>query len=435
VSHVFPRVFTRQLPTAVSAEGVWITDADGERYLDGAGGALVVNVGHGDRSLIDAAAGQLEKTQYVHGTAFTTEALEAYADEVAEVLPIDDARIYPVSGGSEAVETAIKMARAYHLARGESGRVAVIARRSSYHGNTLGALDLSGKEPLRKPYTAWLGRFLHAPAAYEYRCENPGHPLGCGVWHASELERMIQHAGPTTVAAFIAEPVVGATLAAAVPCEDYWGAVAEVCRRHGALVIADEVMTGFGRTGRWFGMDHWDVLPDILTAGKGSTSGYVPFGFAAASREVFEAVAAGGFVHGFTWSHNALGAAVGRAVLERLRDGAIERSRDVGDRVRKELAGALQDCPVVGDVRGLGLMIGIELVRDRETKEPFARSEGVTERALAAARDARLLLYSSTGHVDGTNGDLLMVGPPFCVSDDEAGTLVERTVAAVRSIA
>jgi adenosylmethionine-8-amino-7-oxononanoate aminotransferase len=435
VTHVFPRVFARRLPTAVAAEGVWITDAHGKRYLDGAGGAVVVNVGHGNRSLIDAAARQLQRTQYVHGTKFTTDAVEAYADDVATVLPIDDARIYPVSGGSEAVETALKMARAYHLARGEGGRVGVIARRSSYHGNTLGALDASGKEPLRKPYTAWLGRFAHAAPAYEYRCENPDHPEACGAWHALELERMIRQAGPTTVAAFIAEPVVGATLAAAVPCQDYWPAVVEVCRRHGVLVIADEVMTGFGRTGHWFGVDHWEVRPDILTAGKGSTSGYVPFGFAATSGAVYRTIAEEGFVHGFTWSHNALGAAVGGAVLANLRAGLVERSRDLGERVRNDLEGSLGDCPIVGEVRGLGLMIGVELVRDRETKEPFTRDEHVTERILEAARDAGLLLYSSTGHVDGTNGDLVMLGPPFCLSDDEAGVLVERTVAAVRSVA
>jgi adenosylmethionine-8-amino-7-oxononanoate aminotransferase len=434
VTHVFPRVFARPLPTAVTAEGVWITDADGKRYLDGAGGAVVVNVGHGNRSLIDAAARQLRRTQYVHATQFTTEAVEAYADDVSTVLPLDDARIYPVSGGSEAVETALKMARAFHLARGEGGRVGVIARRSSYHGNTVGALDAGGKEPLRKPYTAWLGRFAHAPPAYEYRCENPDHPEACGAWHARELERMINQAGSTTVAAFIAEPVVGATLAAAVPCRDYWPAVVDVCRRHGVLVIADEVMTGFGRTGLWFGVDHWEVRPDILTAGKGSTSGYVPFGFAAASGAVYRAIAEEGFVHGFTWSHNALGAAVGGAVLANLRAGLVERSRDLGERVRNDLEGSLGDCPVVGEVRGLGLMIGIELVRDRETKEPFPRDERVTERILEAAREAGLLLYSSTGHVDGTNGDLVMLGPPFCLTDDEADVLVERTVAAVRSV-
>jgi adenosylmethionine-8-amino-7-oxononanoate aminotransferase len=434
MSHVFPRVFNRSLPTAVSAEGAWIVDADGKRYLDGAGGAIVSNVGHGDQALIDAAVAQLHKTQYVHGTMFTTEAVEAYADELAPRLPMDDARIYPVSGGSEAIETAIKMARAYHLGRGDDARTTIIARRSSYHGNTLGALDVSGKEPIRKPYTAWLGRFLHAPAAYEYRCGNPQHPDGCGAWHANELERMISLAGAESVAAFVAEPVAGATLAGAVPPDDYWPAIVELCRRHGILVIADEVMTGFGRTGRWFGVDHWDVRPDILTAGKGTTSGYVPFGFAAASGEVFDTVASGGFVHGFTWSHNALGAAVGRAVLRRLTEGGlIDRSAELGERIRKELEVALDGCSIVGDVRGTGMLVGVELVRDRETKDPFRRAELVTERIVGAARDAGLLLYSSTGHVDGTNGDLVMLGPPFCLTDDEASLLVEMTASAIRS--
>jgi adenosylmethionine-8-amino-7-oxononanoate aminotransferase len=385
--------------------------------------------------VIEAITAQLNKTQYVHGTTFTTEVLESYADRVAQVLPMDDARIYPVSGGSEAVETALKMARAYHLARGEPGRVVVIGRRASYHGNTLGALDASGKEPLRKPYSPWLGRFLHAPAAYEYRCENPSHPQDCGTWHAAELARMIELASRDTVAAFIAEPVAGATLAAAVPCQDYWPQLVQVCRERGVLVIADEVMTGMGRTGRWFGVDHWDVRPDIVTAGKGTTSGYVPFGFTAASGEVFDTVAAGGFVHGFTWSHNALGAAAGLAVLNRLRDDdLIARSRTLGERIIADLGAALQDVPTVGDVRGLGMMIGIELVRDRVSKEPFPRSAKVTERVLAAARDNGLLLYSSTGHVDGANGDLIMLGPPLTMSDEEAALLVERTVSAIRSV-
>ena len=435
MSHIFPRVMSRALPTAVHAEGVWITAADGSRYLDGAGGAIVVNVGHGVPEVIEAIERQLRATQYVHGTMFTTEALEAYADEVAPLLPMDDPYLYPVSGGSEAVETALKMARSYHLARGETGRVAVIGRRSSYHGNTIGALDASGKEPLRKPYTPWLGRFPHVPAAYEYRCGNPAHPEACGVWHAGELERVISQSGEGAVAAFIAEPVAGATLGAAVPCDDYWAAVVEVCRRHGVLVIADEVMTGLGRTGRWFGVDHWDVRPDIITAGKGTTGGYVPFGFAAASGELYETLAPSGFVHGFTWSHNALGAAAGRAVLRVLREGdLVQRAAVLGERLRTDLRTATDDVTAVGDVRGLGMMIGIELVRDRATKEPFPRTDQVTERALAAARDAGLLLYSSTGHVDGASGDLLMLGPPFCLSDDEASTLVGRTVAAIRSV-
>jgi adenosylmethionine-8-amino-7-oxononanoate aminotransferase len=436
VSHVFPRVFDRELPTAVGAEGAWITAEDGRRFLDGAGGAIVVNVGHGRGEVIDAITHQLHRTQYVHGTAFTTEVLETYADEVAAVLPMDEARIYPVSGGSEAVETALKLARSYHLANGEPSRFTVIGRRSSYHGNTIAALDASGKEPLRKPYTPWLGRYLHTSAAYEYRCENPQHPQDCGAWHAGELERMIHQAPPKSIAAFIAEPVAGATLGAAVPCEDYWAAVVATCRQHGVLVVADEVMTGFGRSGRWFGVDHWDVRPDIVTAGKGTTSGYVPFGFAAVSGRVYEAVATTGFVHGFTWSHNALGAAAGLAVLRILRDeDLVTRSQDLGDRLRTSLLAALDDCPVVGDVRGLGTMIGIELVRDRDTKEPWPRPQRVAERVLAAARDAELLLYSSTGHVDGTNGDLVMLGPPFVLTDGDESILVERTAAAIRSVA
>jgi adenosylmethionine-8-amino-7-oxononanoate aminotransferase len=434
VSHVFSRA-TRDLPTAVSAEGAWITDADGARYLDGSGGAIVVNVGHGVASVIAAIGEQLERTQYVHPTAFTTRAVEAYAEEVAAILPMDDARIFPVSGGSEAVETALKMARAYHLAKGQAGRSMVIARRSSYHGNTLGALDASGKAPLRKPYTPWLGRCLHVSAAYEFRCENPQHPHGCGSWQAAELEKMITSYGEDTIAAFIAEPIAGATLGAAVPADDYWPAIAEVCERHDVVLIADEVMTGFGRTGRWFGMDHWDIRPDILTAGKGTTGGYVPFGFAAASGRVHETIAAGpGFVHGFTWSHNALGAAAGLAVLGELKAGLVDRSRELGARLLDGLRDALSDAPTVGDVRGLGLMIGIELVRDRETNEPFARSATVAERILQAARESGLLLYSSTGHVDGTSGDLVMLGPPFSISDDDATLLLERTTAAVRSV-
>ena len=435
MSHVFPRVFGRELPTAIHAQGAWIEDGSGKRYLDGAGGAVVVGVGHADPDLLAAAQAQLGRTQYVHGTMFTTEALEAYADDVARVLPLDDARIYPVSGGSEAVETAIKMARTYHLAEGRTGRVTVIGRRSSYHGNTLGALDASGKEPLRKPYTPLLGRFLHAPAAYEYRCENPQHPQGCGAWHAAELERMIGSYDADTVAAFIAEPVAGATLGAAAPSEDYWPAIVEVCQAHGVLVIADEVMTGFGRTGRWFGVDHWDVRPDIVTAGKGTTSGYVPFGFAATSRTIYETIAAKGFVHGFTWSHNALGAAVAHATLGKLRDaGLVDRSRDLGAKILGDLAAGLDDVEHVGDVRGLGMLIGIELVRDRGTKEPFPRIKGAAEQVVSAARDEGLLLYSSTGHVDGTNGDLIVLGPPFTLTDDEASQLVERTIAAVRAV-
>lgn len=435
MSHVFHRVLKRQLPTAVRAEGAWVETADGKRYLDGAGGAIVVNVGHGDQEIVAALEAQARRAAYLHATAFTTEALEAYTHDLAAVLPLDDPRVYPVSGGSEATETAFKMARAYHLARGDVGRHKIIARAGSYHGNTRGALDASGRDTLRAPYLPWLGQTEFAPAAYEYRCPIPTHPERCGERHAETLEVLIETVGAESVAAFIAEPVAGATLGAAVPTDDYWPAVADVCRRHGVLLIADEVMTGFGRTGTWFGVDHWGIRPDILISGKGASSGYWPLGLAVASGAVFETIREGGFVHGFTYSHHAVGAAVGRAVLRRLRDeGLVERSRELGERLLKDLAAALDDCPIAGDVRGIGTMIAVELVRDRATKEPFVRREQVTERVLAAARERELLLYSSTGCADGRNGDLVMLGPPFILTDEEAAILVERTGAAIRSV-
>ena len=311
----------------------------------------------------------------------------------------------------------------------------MIGRQASYHGNTLAALDVGGKQALRRPYEPWLGRFDHVDAAYEYRCPNPDHPAACGAWHAERLDRAIADAGPSTVAAFIAEPVAGATLAAAVPTDDYWPAVAEVCRRHGVLLIADEVMTGFGRTGRWFGVDHWGVRPDVVTVGKGSTSGYFPFGFAACSVEVFETVRETGFVHGFTWSHNGVGAAVAHADAAPIDRGRPRRRERAPGGAAPEDARRRRSRTTrrSGDVRGIGLMVGVELVADRASRTPFAREHQATERVLAAARDAGLLLYSSTGHVDG-DGDLVMLGPPFVITDDECELIVERTAAAIATL-
>jgi hypothetical protein len=432
MSHVFSRVLGGTLPVVSRAEGALIWDTDGRRYIDGAGGAIVVGIGHGRAEVARAVADQSARVAYAHGTAFTSEPLEEYADALAQLLPMDDARIYPVSGGSEAVETALKLARAYHLARGDPGRGRIIGRRSSYHGNTLGALDASGREPLRRPYDPWLGRATHVTAAYEYRCALPDHPRGCGAALADELDAAILREGPGTVACFIAEPVAGAALGAAVPPDDYWPAVREVCDRHGVLLIADEVMTGFGRTGTWFGSDHWDLRPDILTAGKGTSSGYWPLGLTACSGQVFETVASAGFTHGFTYSHSVAGAAAGIAVLGVLRsENLVEASRMKGELLRKHLTSSLGEHPNVGDIRGLGLMLGVELVADRASKRPFPRAEQVAERLVAAAKEQGLLVYSSTGCADGADGDLIMFGPPFVITDDELEEAVAITAQAV----
>jgi adenosylmethionine-8-amino-7-oxononanoate aminotransferase len=430
LSHVFGR--GSGLPRVAMARGCQVWDTDGRRYLDAAGGAVVVGIGHGDPSVVAAISTQAAEVAYAHGTMFTSDALEAYAGELARIVPVDDARVYPVSGGSEAIETALKMARAYHLARGED-RHLVLARQGSYHGNTRGALDAGGREPLRRPYLPWLGQAVHTLAPYEYRCPfTATHPRGCGVRYAEALERAILEAGARTVACFVAEPVAGAALGAAVPPGDYWPAVAEVCRRHGVLLVADEVMTGFGRTGRWFGCDHWGVRPDILVAAKGAASGYWPLGLAVASGPVHDTIARNGFTHGFTFSHHVVGAAAGRAVLRVLRErNLVAAAETQGKRLRDGLRERLGGHRAVGDVRGLGLMLAVELVADRATKAPLPRRERVTERVVAAARERGLLVYWSTGCADGRDGDLIMLGPPLVIGDaevDEAVALLGEAV-------
>jgi adenosylmethionine-8-amino-7-oxononanoate aminotransferase len=423
-------------PVAVEAHGSTIRTADGREYLDAAGGAIVVNVGHGRREIADAMAAQAGRLAYAHGSAFTTEPLEAYAAEVGPRLPIDDPAIYPVSGGSEAIESALKLARAYHLARGEADRWIVYARWGSYHGNSLGALDLSGRKPLRRPYEGWLGRFRHVSAAYPYRAEFTGATaLGTAHELADELDRAFEAAGPGTVAAFVAEPIVGATLGAVVPPDGYWPAIADVCRRHGVLLIADEVMTGFGRTGRWFAMDHWAIRPDILVAAKGAASGYWPFGFMAASSEIHDTVTAAGFVHGFTYSHSPVGAAVAREVLRILEtESLVEASATKGDRLRELAQAAFGDHPAVGEIRGRGLLVGIELVADRATREPFPRSARVTEAVVRAARDRGVLVYSGTGNANGVDGDTILLGPPFIVGDDEMQRIASVLAASIEAV-
>ena len=419
MSHVFPRVFGRELPVVDHARGARIFDVTGKTYIDGAGGALVVGIGHGDLAVIDALEDQARRVSYVHATQFGSDALETYAAEVAPLLPMDGARIYTVAGGSEATETALKIARAYHLARGEDSRHKVIGRSGSYHGNTLYALDASGRPLLRAPYEPWLGRTVRVPAPNEYRCLNDTHEA-CGQKLAADLDFVIRTEGPETVACFVAEPIVGAALGAVSPPDDYWPAVVDVCREHGVLVIADEVMTGFGRTGAWFASEHFGLRPDILTAGKGAASGYWPFGFAACSGAVFDTIEQTGFVHGFTFSHNVVGAAVASAVLARLRsDDLVTASRTKGEALKKMLAAALDGSPHVGDIRGRGLMIGLELVADRGTKEPFDRSRLITEHVIATAFDLGLTLYPAIGCADGKGGDAIMLGPPFVITDDE----------------
>ena len=435
MSSVFSRG-TGLLPTAVSASGAWVTDAAGRMYLDAAGGAIAVGIGHGDPGVAAVLTQQASTLDWVHASRFTTEAVEAYADALARIVPMHQPRIFPVSGGSEAMETALKMARAYHLARGEEDRTVIIARAHSYHGNTRGALDVSGREPLRRPYEAWLGQTLRVPEVNEYRCPNPGHPKDCARFHAELLDQTIVSTGPERVAAFVAEPIGGATSGAAMPPDNYWEEISQVCVRHGVLVVADEVMTGFGRTGEWFASDHYGLRPDLLVAAKGASSGYWPLGLAIASGEVHNVIASsGGLIHGFTWSHHPIGARVGLVVLKRIEQlRLIDRARTQGARLLRQLSMSLEAHIHVGDVRGIGLLLCVELVADREGKTPFARSARITEQVIDRAMELGIILYPSTGNVNGTDGDYVLIGPPLTILDDEIDLIVDRTTRALEGI-
>lgn len=376
---------------AVGAGGCWVTDADGNRYLDAAGGAVVCGVGHGRPEIARAMAEQVETLDYVHGATFTTPALERYARRLAPHLPLDDPLVFPVSGGSEATETAIKLALAYHAARGEPGRIHLVGREDSYHGNTIAALDLGGRLRAREPYRELLGRFLRIP---------PSTASPDPAWHASRLEQVLED--HTTVAAFVAEPIGGAASAGAVPPEGYWEAMVEVCRRHGVLVVADEVMTGFGRTGRWFASDHFGLRPDVMVAGKGAASGYWPLGLCVASGAVAATVGEGRFVHGFTYSHHPVGAAVATAVLDILeREELVARAAEMGDLLRARLRAA-------GFTRlsGRGLLVGVEV-------------KGGGEAFVAAARRRGLLVYPATESA-------VLLGPPLTITSGEIDELVKR---------
>jgi adenosylmethionine-8-amino-7-oxononanoate aminotransferase len=423
-------VFYRQrpgwrFPTAVRADGVWIWDADGRRLLDAAGGALVVNVGHGVAEIAEAIAEQARTLPYVHGSELTSEPMERLAKELARRAPVDDARLYLVSGGSEATETAIKLARQYHLARGDGGRYKVVARWPSYHGCSVGALAVSGRPTLRAGFEPLLPTMPFAPAPYPYRCELPGCGKACTLACAEALDQVIRREGADSVAAFIAEPVVGASAGAVVPPADYYRVVRETCDRHGVLFIADEVMTGMGRTGRWFAMEHWGVKPDILTTGKGVTSGYVPGGAVLASGAVVDTVqAAGGFHHGFTYSHHPVVAATGLAVIRYLERHELVVRADVTGRHLLRRLGGLADLPAVGDVRGLGLMAAVEIVADRQTRAPYPPAARMAQRIQAEALARGVIVYASGGQASGA-GDLLLLGPPLTISTTEVDMAVD----------
>lgn len=435
-THLFRRSTGKPLPRVTRAEGVWIETDDGRRILDGSSGALVASIGHGVRQVIEAQRAQAERVSYVHGTHFTVEAQEELATRLAALAPGDLDRVYPVSGGSEANESAIKLARQYFLERGKPAKHQVIARWTSYHGNTLGALSVSGHVARRRPYAPMLLAAPHIPPCYCYRC-----PFGltypsCGVRCAHALEEEIKRQGPEHVAAFIAEPLVGAAGGALTPPPEYFPIIRAICDRYDVLLIADEVMTGIGRTGVNFAVNHWNVVPDIITTGKGVGGGYAPLGAMIVREPVYQAISqgSGAFVHGFTYGGHPPSVAAGAAVLKYVVEhDLVARAAARGQYLQQRLD-ALHASRIVGDIRGKGLMWGIEFVRDRETKEPFARELRVAERVGEAAFARGLIIYPGFGNADGLRGDQILIGPPLVITEEEIDQLFAMLADAVAAV-
>lgn len=418
--HVFYRKMAHQRPKVVAAEGVHLTDAEGKRYLDASGGPLVVNVGHGRRRVIDAMCEQAKMTAYAHAIMFTTDVAETYSERIARHLPFEHARLFYLSSGSEVIEAAMKLARQIQMARGQPTRHVVISRTQSYHGMTLGALGVSGRAGLRAPYLDMLAPGCHIAPPYPYRDERSGQEM------AAELERKILEVGAENVAAFLAEPISGASLGAAIPPDDYWPAIRSICDRHGVLLIADEVLVGFGRTGRFWALSRWNVRPDILVSSKGTAGGYMPFGFVAVEHAAVESIRStlGDFNHGGTFSHHPVALAAALATLDIIEDeNLVENAKTQGAKLGERLRSELGEHPNVGDIRGEGLFWGIELVDDRSTKRPFGVTSKLAWRVFEHAFRRGVIVYFSQGCANGSDGDLVMVGPPLIVADDHIDTI------------
>lgn len=434
--HVFPRRLDSSLPVAVKADGVWIEDQDGNRYLDASGGAIVVNVGHGRKEIAKAVYDQILAYDYIHPTMFTTPAAEALAAALAEHAPDGIDRFYFLSGGAEAVEAAIKLARQIHLANQRPEKFRIISRWKSYHGLTLGALSAMGRTVFRTPFAPMLSDAVHIPPPYCLRCSYGLTLPDCRLRCALALEETILNMGPETVSAFLAETVSGGTLAAYPPPPGYLEAIRKICDAYDVLLILDEVLCGMGRTGRWFACQHDGVVPDLVTLGKGLAGGMQALSAVGVKGTHFDAVCAdgGGFSHGGTFSHHPVAAAAGLALVRILeRERLVERVADTGGALGEILNRRLGDLAWVGDVRGIGFLWGIELVRDKAANTPFPRKHQVTENIWQTLFENGIITYKSTG-LAGIDGDAIIVAPPYIMASQDFEIVADKLRAAIEHV-
>ena len=437
-SGIFPRHFQKTLPIASRGEGCWIIDESGRRYLDAAGQAAVVSIGHGVAEIGRAMAEQAGHIAFAHTTQFHSVPAEKLANRLLTLAPANfrRGRVFFTSGGSEATETAIKLARQFHLENGQPARFRVMSRRQSYHGSTLGAMTVSGNVARRAPYEPLLPEWGHIAPCFCYHCPFEKSFPECGLACAEDLEEQSARTDLATAASFVFEPVVGATLGAAGPPDGYVQRIAEICRKHGILLIADEVMTGMGRTGRAFAVLHWGVEPDLILVGKGIASGYAPLGAVLVSERVAEVFSrgSGSFMHGFTYQAHPVATAAGNAVLDYCETHRLfERVPPASDVLRAALA-PLAAHRHVGEIRGLGLLLGVEFVKSKTTREPFLRANNIAEKIRRAALDKNVLVYPTQGCVDGVNGDHVLMAPPFVITPAESAMIAAALQHAVSQV-
>ena len=426
--HLFTLDPSRDYPVLDHAEGIHVWDAAGNRYLDAIAGIAVANIGYGRAEVVDAIAEQARRLPYAVGNIFASQSAIDLAEAIAKHTPGDLDFVHFTSGGSEAVEVALKMARQYHVVRGEPDRTVFVSRWTNYHGATLGGLTVGGSKLRRRIYEPLLQQTPHVRTPYCYRDPWPEAHPDCGAAAAAELEDAILAAGPGRVAAFIAEPIIASVGGAIRPPADYWPRVREICDRHGVLLIDDEVVTGFGRTGRTFAMDHWGVVPDVIVMGKGLSGGYAPVGAVAARagiRSVF-ADAGAAFEHIFTFGGHPVSMAAGLAVLRIWQREALTERAAALEGAFVAALDRLREHPFVGDVRVSGLMAGIEFVADTTTKEPFDPGLKVGARVREAGLRHGIVTYPGSGMADGTRGDIISLYPPLIITESDIAEIAER---------
>jgi adenosylmethionine-8-amino-7-oxononanoate aminotransferase len=430
VTRVFHRNPREEYPVAVRGEGAYLIDRDGKRYLDASGGAAVSCLGHSDAAVVRAIQEQLARLPFAHTSFFSNEPMEALAEALIARAPAPFEKVYFVSGGSEAVEAALKLARQFHVERGEPQRRYLIGRRQSYHGNTLGALAVGGNAWRRKQFEPLLIEATHVSPCYAYRGKRAGETdAEYAERLAAELEAEIRRLGGDQVIAFIAETVCGATLGAVPPVPGYFARVREICDRYGVLLILDEVMCGMGRCGSLYAFEQEGIVPDLVTVAKGLGAGYQPIGATLVARPVYDAIVSGSgfFQHGHTYLGHAAACAGALAVQRRLHeDGLLARVEPLGSRLESKLSAAFGDHPHVGDIRGRGLFWGLELVADRASKAPFDPKLRVHARLKKEALNAGLMCYPMGGTLDGVRGDHVLLAPPFIVEEAQLDELVSK---------